>query len=216
MNNKLARTSIVSLYNTIKQDIVTGELAAGGKLKLSELKERYNTSVNTVREVLSRLSSEGLVDAVDQKGFSVTPCSENALNELRHMRMLLEAEGLRLSLKNANVEWEAGIVAAHYKLTQVEQAMEKDEKKNFQLWCQYDYEFHRSLIAACDSELLIEKHKEIFDRFHRYFLQNIRINGFKKQQISSDHEELLDAALQKNDKAFTKVLSVHLENLAIY
>ena len=55
-------------YLRIKRDIIFGDLAPGTKLKLNGLKERYETSMSTLRETLNRLASEGFVDALEQRG----------------------------------------------------------------------------------------------------------------------------------------------------
>src|ERR1700675_4340868 len=56
-------------YRRIRTDIIFGKLAPGEKLKLDRLREHYGASVSTLRELLNRLSSEGLVVAEGQRGF---------------------------------------------------------------------------------------------------------------------------------------------------
>ena len=80
----------VSTYQRIKRDIIFGELAPGSKLKLDGLRERYQASMSTLRETLNRLASEGFVDALDQRGFFVTPVSREDLIEIANLRVLLE------------------------------------------------------------------------------------------------------------------------------
>ena len=60
-----------STYERIKKDIIYGKLAPGSKLKLDGLKEQYDASVSTLRETLNRLSSDGFVEAAEQRGFFV-------------------------------------------------------------------------------------------------------------------------------------------------
>ena len=50
-------------YRRIRNDIIFGRLLPGQKLKLDRMKERYGTSVSTLRELLNRLTSEGLIIA---------------------------------------------------------------------------------------------------------------------------------------------------------
>lgn len=69
-----------STYEKIKHDIIFGNLAPGSKLKLEALKRRYDASVSTLRETLSRLASEGFVAAEEQRGFFVTPVSRMILS----------------------------------------------------------------------------------------------------------------------------------------
>ena len=46
-------------YRRVRTDIIFGRLPPGQKLKLDRMKESYGASVSTLREILSRLSSEG-------------------------------------------------------------------------------------------------------------------------------------------------------------
>ena len=56
-------------YERVKRDIIFGELSPGSKLKLDDLRNRYGTSVSTLREILNRLTSDGFVEAPEQRGF---------------------------------------------------------------------------------------------------------------------------------------------------
>src|SRR5262245_16117060 len=77
-------------YRRIRTDIILGKLGPAEKLRLERLREDYGVSVSTLRELLSRLSSEGLVVAEGQRGFEVAPISGENLRELASLRLLLE------------------------------------------------------------------------------------------------------------------------------
>ena len=62
-------------YDRLRADILGGALQPGTKLKLEALRGRYDVSINTLRETLSRLSADGLVEAEGQRGFTVMPAS---------------------------------------------------------------------------------------------------------------------------------------------
>src|SRR5947209_9518959 len=74
-----------SAYGAIRQDIIFGRLAPGQKLKLETLRVRYGVSVSTLREILSRLCSEGFVVAEGQRGFEVEPVSAEGFREVAGM-----------------------------------------------------------------------------------------------------------------------------------
>src|SRR3954471_9394115 len=77
-------------YRRIRSDIVFGRLAPGEKLRLVRISKAYETSVSTLRELLNRLCSEGLIVAEGQRGFEVAPVSEADWREVAAMRQLLE------------------------------------------------------------------------------------------------------------------------------
>jgi DNA-binding GntR family transcriptional regulator len=107
-------------YRRIRTDIIFGKLVPAEKLKLERLREDYGASVSTLRELLNRLASEGLVVAEAQRGFEVAPVSEENLRELAQLRLLLESHALALSFTAGDMDWEGRVVSAHHKLAQIE------------------------------------------------------------------------------------------------
>ena len=59
-------TLTAQLYDRLRRDVIMGTLEPGAKLKLEGLSKSYEVSVNTMRETLSRLASDGLVVAEGQ------------------------------------------------------------------------------------------------------------------------------------------------------
>src|SRR4051812_36945439 len=103
-------------YRRLRSDIIFGRLAPSQKLRLEALKDAYGTSVSTLRELLNRLTSEGLVVAENARGFEVAPVSVDNFKELANLRLLLECHALQRSFSLGDMEWEARVVAAHHKL----------------------------------------------------------------------------------------------------
>jgi DNA-binding GntR family transcriptional regulator len=112
-------------YRRIRSDVVFGRLRPGQKLRLEGLKETYGVSISTLREILSRLTAEGLVIAEGRRGFEVPPVSIENLKELAELRLLLESHAMQVSFENADVEWEGRVVSAHHKLASTERLMEQ-------------------------------------------------------------------------------------------
>src|SRR6218665_339015 len=66
-------------FRRIRTDIISGALHPGPKLTLGRMKEQYDISVSTLREILNRLASEDFVVAEGQRGFEVAPATEAGL-----------------------------------------------------------------------------------------------------------------------------------------
>ena len=115
-----AETVSEVVFRQIRQDIISGILPPGSKIKLEQARERYSISVSPLREILSRLTTENLVVAEGQKGFEVSPASRRELLELADLRVVLETHALDLAFAAGDLEWEASIVAAHHKLAAAE------------------------------------------------------------------------------------------------
>jgi DNA-binding GntR family transcriptional regulator len=154
-----------STYERIKKDIIFGTLAPGSKLKLDGLKQQYEASVSTLRETLNRLSSDGFVEAAEQRGFFVRAVSKEDLAEIANLRILLECSALKTSIENGDADWEGNLVAAHHKLRLMEDKMNSGDDSQKELWKRYDWEFHKALIEACNSQNLMSLHAIIYDKY---------------------------------------------------
>jgi DNA-binding GntR family transcriptional regulator len=195
-------------YRRIRLDIIFGKLAPGEKLKLERLREDYGASVSTLRELLSRLSSEGLVVAEGQRGFEVAPISGENLRELASLRLLLESHALTQSFKAGDMDWEGRVVAAYHKLSAIEKRLLTGDRADAETWKRYDFEFHHALISACGSNALLEIHAPVYDKYLRYQM----IAGVFRGEIAAhEHKKLLDCALSRDAKAARDVLVVHIE-----
>jgi DNA-binding GntR family transcriptional regulator len=197
-----------SSFRRIRADIIFGRLPPGQKLKLDSLKDAYETSISTLREVLNRLSSEGFVVAEGQKGFEVSPVSVADLKETAALRLLLEAHALEQSFTHGDVEWEAPLVSAHYKLARMEKVMATGDTSRAEDWKRYDGEFHQALIAACGSKLLMDTHSVIFDRYLRYQMIALSYRG---EVAANEHQQLLEAALRRDSETAKRVLELHIQ-----
>jgi DNA-binding GntR family transcriptional regulator len=196
-------------YRRIRTDIIFGKLAPAEKLKLERLREDYGASVSTLRELLSRLTSEGLVVAEGQRGFEVAPISGENLRELASLRLLLESHALTQSFKAGDMDWEGRVVAAYHKLSAIEKRLLNDGKRaDAETWKRYDFEFHHALISACGSNALLEIHAPVYDKYLRYQM----IAGvFRGEIAAKEHNKLLDCALKRDAKAARDVLVIHIE-----
>jgi DNA-binding GntR family transcriptional regulator len=203
-----SETAGEAAYKRIRADILFGRLAPGRKLKLELLRKDYQTSVSTLREILSRLASEKLVVAEGQRGFEVAPISAQNLKEIAALRQLLEKHALEQSFAQGDIEWEARVVAAHHKLAMMEERMQSGELGVTEAWKQYDWQFHQALVSACGSGLLMQTHAVVFEKYLRYQMISL---GFRGDVAVDEHRRLLDCALRRDAKSAQMILDTHVE-----
>ncbi|MFM2356011.1 MAG: hypothetical protein RLZZ528_1747 [Pseudomonadota bacterium] len=196
------------IHGRLRSDIIFGLLRPGLRLKLDDLQARYGASVPTLREVLNRLASEGLVLAIDDRGFSVAPISSGNLLELASLRKLIEMHALELSFRRGDVAWESDVVAAQYRLARIEARLMAGETSDRTEWKRYDFGFHQTLIGACGSEELLSLHRAVFDKYLRYQMIFLTFRG----QIAADeHLALKEAALARDVATACRVLERHID-----
>ena len=200
-------------YRQIRADIIFGKLNPGEKLKLDRLREDYGASVGTLRELLSRLVSEGLVIAEGQRGFEVASISAENLREIAALRLLLESHALRQSFRAGDMDWEGRVVSAHHKLSAIEKKLVAGDRADPEIWKRYDWEFHHALISACGSNALLGIHAPVYDKYLRYQM----IAGVFRGEIAArEHQKLVECALKRDAKTALEVLTVHIEACVDY
>ena len=214
MSIELVASSIADqAYERIRADIVLARLRPGAKLRLERLADMYGASVSTLREILNRLSSEGLVLAEDQRGFQVMPVSAAGFEDVAAMRLLLETHAIPLSFAAGDLEWEGRLVAAHHKLATLERRMAAGDRDSTDLWKRYDRAFHHALIEACGSETLLDLYAGVFDQYLRYQMAAIVFRG---EIAAREHGELLRAALARDADAACAILRAHVDGCVVH
>lgn len=194
----------------IRSDILLGVLRPGDKLKLDVLKERYDASVNTLREALARLVSEGLVANEGQRGFAVVPATLDDLRDVTETRRLLECQAAQRSIERADLDWESRVVAAYHKLSKIEAVVDDDPQRHGPLLERYNREFHGALISACGSRWLLTFHALTYDQSLRYRMLAFQVRDFPRAQSRREHREILDAALARDAKRLLPILGRHI------
>ena len=214
-NGSVGERLTETIYGQLRQDILFGVYDAEQKMRLDALRGRYDVSVNTIREVLSRLASDGLVVVEGQRGFSIAPLTVADLKDITETRILLESQAVRLSLAVADLHWEGEVMAAHYRLAKAEELADQDHSRYRSLLEQYDCEFHRTIISGCRSPWILRFHATIYDHMLRY--RSIAHKRVTSEQVSAmllrsqrDHIILRDAALSKNSEQLVELLQNHI------
>jgi DNA-binding GntR family transcriptional regulator len=85
----------------VRELILRGELPAGARLGEAELAERLGVSRTPVREALTRLAAEGLVDIVPNRGARVSSWSTTELEGVFDLRSVLEPRITALAVPRA-------------------------------------------------------------------------------------------------------------------
>jgi len=200
------------VYRRLRNDIVSGRLAPSEKLKLGRLKDDYGISISTLRELLNRLTSEGLIVAESARGFEVAPVSADNFRDLANLRLLLEGHALERSFALGDMDWEGRVVAAHHKLASLEKRTLASDARGLEVLKRYDSEFHQALLSACGSRVLLDSHAAVFDKYIRYLM----IAVIFRDQAAQEHQKLLECALKRDAKSAQTILASHIMDCVAY
>ena len=74
-------------------------------------------------------------------------------------------------------------------------------------WKRYDWEFHHALVSACGSNVLMETHAAIYDKYLRYQMAAVIFRG---KAAADEHEILLECAVRRDIGRAIEVLTTHI------
>ncbi|MBT9290782.1 GntR family transcriptional regulator [Prosthecodimorpha staleyi] len=211
MNEPIVRlTTSSTVYDRIRDDILAGSLAPGLKLRIEFVCERYGIGASPVREALNRLSSEGLVERRDQRGFYVSQVSLAQLAELVKTRCWLEGIAVRESILHRTVAWEEGVVLAFHRLSRTPRSLDPASYSFNPDWEERHREFYHALIANCGSSWLLGFCRDMRDQADRYRrLAAARV--YPARQGPDEHREIMDAAIDGEVERAVDLLQRHYQ-----
>jgi DNA-binding GntR family transcriptional regulator len=202
-----ARSLTMAVYQQLRKDIITNQLAQNEKLQLAPLQERFNVSLSVLREALSRLVADGLVVAKAQRGFSVSPISKSDLIDVTRTRVRIEGLALQIAIENGDSAWLDAVSASHDAMVATDRVLQT------RLWAQRHAEFHRLLLAPCDSPWTMRFRDILFEQSERYrfLLAKFAITNQLsiERDVAGEHRALLDAACARNAEAAVAALQTH-------
>jgi GntR family carbon starvation induced transcriptional regulator len=196
-------------YQLIRQDILTGHIPPGEKLRIEALRTMYGLSNTPLREALNRLAAEQIVVADERRGFRSAPVSADDFLDLTTFRIAIENAALIDAIRNGDDEWESGIVAAFHRMEVFQGRLGRDRKAPNDEWTRRHKEFHMALIAACGSTRMIAACSAMFDQTERY-RRILLLHRRKPRDARSEHQQLMQLTLARKEPAAAALLKEHV------
>lgn len=199
-----------SVYERLREDILSGQLQPGSKLRLQSLKETYDVGNSPLREALNRLSANGMVVRVENRGFRVSPAGTKELLELIRTRCWLEEIALRESIRNGDHAWEERIVLAFHWLSRLDHPGDDADIASSPDWDDHHREFHLALLSACNSDILVGYCAQLYEQTLRY--RNLAaVVKYREAHELDEHRKIQDAVLSRNADLAVNLLNAHYQ-----
>lgn len=203
-----ATTRASAVYAQLRADISHGVLEPGSKLRVEAMGKRYGVGASPLREALSRLSAEGLVDRTDQRGFSVAALKWDELTTLTRSRVQLESLALRDSVAARDSAWEDQLVLLVHRLSRTPRSLSAAHYEPNPAWESLHSEFHRALLARCPSRWLRGFCDTLAEEAYR-FRQVAAGKHFGKRNVQAEHTAIFEAAIAGDADLAVKLLTEH-------
>jgi len=193
----------LNVYGILRDAIVSGQYPPGARLNESQLARELNISRIPIREALMQLQEHGLVMNHERRGMFVTELSEEDVQRINSLRIVLEAEALRLCRKRMTQA-----TAAH--LTRLVEAMETWEETSEVDAAAVDLEFHRTIWNAAGNDQLAKT----LDSLSTVLFAHTALENVSHDTMAwrlNHHRALLDIVLGASDTPAEVAVIDHLK-----
>ena len=181
--------------------ILTGKYRPGDRLNESQIARELNISRIPVREALSQLQEQGLVQNRERRGMFVTNIGPEEVLQISSLRLVLETEALRLAAKNMTRQIRANLEDL---LTQ----MDRWDGTLLEA-AALDLEFHRTLWKASGNPYLERALNAVMvPLFAHKTLEHVTRDV--RRWRMGHHRVLLDAVTGRSGKDLQEVLLTHM------
>ncbi|MCH9654806.1 MAG: GntR family transcriptional regulator [Planctomycetes bacterium] len=203
--SQLVRGLGEQIVERLREDIFSGRIAEGERLREIDLAKRFDVSRGPIREAIQQLAWEGIVNTDRNKGALVATSAPDEITELIiPLRCTTEKYAIRLFFDNLTEEdfliWENI-------LGKMKQAC---EAKDFALISEHDIAFHRALVKRSHSPDLLAIWSSIVSRVRRHFRES-HLNYKNPIQIYEEHLPIIDALKSKSLAQALQVIEDHIE-----
>jgi len=194
-------TLALRTFDSIKSDIINGELAQGSKIVESDLALKYGISRGPLREAIHRLERIKLIVRIPHAGSRVITLDTRMMEDIYNARESLEGMAARLAarlMSDAEIESLSALLDQH-----AAAISEIDGKAYFQR--EGDIDFHYRIAVASQNQWILEKlNGELYQLIRMCRHQSGQFPS--RAQTALEQHRQIAAAIARRDEELAEIL----------
>lgn len=203
-------TIATDVLTRLRGEILNGDIPPSGKINVDRVRSVYGVSLSPLREALSQLVAERLVDADENRGFRAAPVSRDGLEEIIWLRKTMEVMALERAIRFGDDAWEAEIVATLHRLEKLSYVRRCGTNQANEDWEHWHRQLHTALIKASRAPLLVQFCQSLHDHADRYRRNFLRSNR-RGRDTHQEHRDICAATLDRDSKKACRLMIGHIE-----
>ncbi len=198
------------VYEAIKNEILSGRAAPGVQLQVVEMARQLGVSRTPVKEALSRLIMEGLVQDLPRKGYFVSRRDSEDITELLDARLMLELvavqRGIKLS-KPAEIEQMRRLLREIDEITDAQ-----GRYVDYEDFVRKDAEFHFLIVGMARNRHLLSVYRHLFVHFHAARMHLSLGPGYRRAlETRREHGAIVEAFESQDLCALEAAITEHMQ-----
>jgi DNA-binding GntR family transcriptional regulator len=192
------------IYAEIKNDIITCKLEPGEPLSETQFVERFQVSKTPIREALTSLEQDHLVEYIANRGFLVAPISVTDVKEIFEARQFYETALFRLALKRIKPE----DILALEGFSKIKH--DPSQSGAIHVYLEANLNFHMGIARIAGNSRLTWHYARLFDEAQRLIYLDFKNSNIMPAWHSS-HHGILDALRNHDEAAGVEAIEHTLE-----
>ena len=190
----------------LRTAIGRGQIPAGSQLVETELARELGVSRGPLREAMQRLTQEGLLISIRNRGIFVITMTEEEVQDMYVARTAVERAAAELILQKDGGK----DIAAQ--LSRVVKAMKKAaDKADLDAMSEADMEYHSTLVAAAESPRLSRMHNTLLTET-RMCLTALEQRYPDPHTRVGEHQAIADALAKDDQDLVGRLLIRHMDD----
>jgi DNA-binding GntR family transcriptional regulator len=197
------------VVDQLRDAIQNGAYAPGDRLVERRLAAELGVSHIPVREALTRLAEEGLVQRLPRRGSRVAAIDAKELEDLSSLRVLLEQYVVERAMLHWSAEAERSLRTI---VAEMERAAQRgDTARLFDL----DIRFHEQLWALTDHSMLVDLVAQLRGRISLFLrAATVALEPKALESHAQSHAALLDAIAGGDARRARRAMAAHIQEAA--
>jgi DNA-binding GntR family transcriptional regulator len=189
----------------LREQIIQGVFRPGQQINESVLAGQLSTSRGPVREALQRLTQEGLLVSMRNRGVFVKELTIDDIREMYAVREAIEKASAEMLLAAGHSQ----IDRTWQTLKEIVAEMSKQESSNWQEIARLDMQFHASFVAGTRNSRLMR----IYDTLAaetRMCIHNLRVSYPRVDVLVQEHQEIVEKLGLRDTEGLQQAISDHM------
>ncbi|GAA2234966.1 FCD domain-containing protein [Herbiconiux moechotypicola] len=201
----VAENRSMAARRQIERLITSGELAPGDRLAEVQLSARLGVSRGPIREAITALERDGLIEQIPNRGAFVRVVSEVEARGLYEIRSALFGLACELAARRSG-----GAAAIEFRalLASMRTVAERDDAAAYY---ELNREFHRALLTASGNPRLGEEYESISREINLFRARALSIHENIESSLG-EHEEIAAAVVEGRASDARDLATRHVAN----
>ncbi|MEM1198961.1 MAG: GntR family transcriptional regulator [Pseudomonadota bacterium] len=192
-----------AIYARLRELILSGDLKAGGQVKIQGIASDLGVSIVPVREAIRMLAAEGLMELRPNRSPIVAPLEIAEILEINTVRLALEPFYLEMAVPAHD---DASLKRCAELISEDEAATDYMEK------VELNRQFHLALIAPAGQKRALKLIDDQFEAISR-FAQMLVMRGMRGH-LHNEHAAILDAVAAGKAGVAVDLMHSHISSAA--